>query len=82
MTKFVSEVRGCAAKFTRATAYEGGVEYDHGLEEGSADCTCGHGRHCVTVDGYIIPSIMDFARRQEFDCPAAALGPIRSPRKR
>lgn len=81
MTKFATEIRSCPATFTRSTAYEGGIEYDHALVEGSAECTCGHGRHCVTPDGYIIPSIMDYERRREFDRPAAALGSIRSRRK-
>jgi len=64
---FASVIRSCEAWLTRGTAYEGGQEWEHGAEEGSPDCTCGQSRHVVTDDGYIIPSIMHYADRHDYD---------------
>lgn len=64
---FAEVVRSCQATLTMGTTYEGGQEYEHAREDGSPDCTCGQGRHVVTDDGYIIPSIMCYAERRDYD---------------
>ena len=60
MKQFKQEVSKCEATFTESTRYEGGVEFEHGLEEGSRPCSCGHGRHFVCrVTGEVVPSVFD-----------------------
>lgn len=60
-------IAACSATFDRGTVYcDGGADFTHGLSEGSADCTCGYGRH-YEYDGKYYPSLWD---RPNEDAPA------------
>jgi hypothetical protein len=58
--KFHAEVTSCPASMTVSTRYaDGGVDIEHGMLEGSAECACGHRRHYVGDGGRYYPSLRE-----------------------